>query len=215
MKYVTLAVDDNQPEVKIGSRLWQIRPSGKVGDTFRAQETCPYCEGTGKIQLKGKDFKCPACEEQKSTIYQKLVVQDLVVSSMTYTSSNTSKTSIKSTDSCWVQAVKGLTTKGYNQSHMQEVDLLMVIDKFDSESMTASSKSSIAELSFNAMKKALSVAMTGNANAYGDAVNRAKQLWFRKRKDAVAIADQLMAAQNEVYKRYTKAVLNAPGWLRR
>lgn len=44
---------------KIGQTIYPI--SSKIY-RFRFHKICVYCDNTGKVLLKGKEFKCPECK---------------------------------------------------------------------------------------------------------------------------------------------------------
>ena len=43
---------------KLGQEVWHIRD---VEHKFRFHKECTYCDSTGKVLIKGREFTCPNC----------------------------------------------------------------------------------------------------------------------------------------------------------
>ena len=60
-------VKDKEKVWRIGDRFYKVSP--KQLETY--SETCPICDGTKKVEIRGHEFHCPYCQDRSNSYYIK------------------------------------------------------------------------------------------------------------------------------------------------
>jgi len=64
MKYeIEVKVRDKEKVWRIGDRFYKVSPKQLV--TYR--ETCPVCDGSKKVEIRGREFPCPYCQDRSNS----------------------------------------------------------------------------------------------------------------------------------------------------
>ena len=64
MKYeIEVKVRDKEKVWRIGDRFYKVSPKSLV--TYR--ETCPICDGSKKVEIRGREFPCPYCQDRSNS----------------------------------------------------------------------------------------------------------------------------------------------------
>lgn len=64
MKYeIEVKVRDKEKVWRIGDRFYKVSPKQLV--TYR--ETCPICDGSKKVEIRGREFPCPYCQDHRNS----------------------------------------------------------------------------------------------------------------------------------------------------